>query len=232
MKKFVPALFACALTVASISPVSGAPELETKKDKVSYSIGLQMGMQLSALEDNIDVNKIIMGLQDGHKGTKPKLSEDEIRTVMTEFQTEMQTRQLAKAQLQASVNKEEASTFLAENKNKEGIITLDSGLQYKIITKGTGPSPQATDTVSVHYRGTLLNGKEFDSSYKREKPVEFPVNQVISGWTEALLLMKVGSKWQIFIPADLAYGERGAGQTIEPNAMLIFEVELLEIKSE
>jgi FKBP-type peptidyl-prolyl cis-trans isomerase FklB len=230
MKKFVPALFACALTVASLSPAAEATELQTKKDKVSYSIGLQMGMQLSTLEDNIDINKIIMGLQDGQKGAEPKLSEDEIRTVMTEFQTEMQTRQLAKAQLQASVNKEEATTFLAENKNKEGVITLDSGLQYKIITKGTGPSPQATDTVSVHYRGTLINGKEFDSSYKREKPVEFPVNQVIAGWTEALQLMKVGSKWQIFIPADLAYGERGAGQAIEPNAMLIFEVELLEIK--
>ena len=230
MKKFIPTLLGCALTIASITPAFANPDLETKKDKVSYSIGLQMGKQLSTLEDHIDINKVVMGLQDGQKGLNPKLSENEIKMVMTEFQTEMRAKQQAKAQLQASINNKASAAFLAENKSKEGVVTLDSGLQYKIITKGTGASPQATDTVSVHYRGSLTNGTEFDSSYKREKPVEFPVNQVIAGWTEALQLMKVGSKWQLFIPAELAYGEHGAGQVIEPNSMLIFEVELLDIK--
>lgn len=230
MKKIVPVILGCALTVASFSPAFADTALKTTKDKVSYAIGLQMGMQLSTLKDKIDLDTIMVGIRDGQSGAEFKLSEEEMRTVMTAFQAEMQAEQQAQAVLVASVNSEEATAFLEKNKTEDGVVTLDSGLQYKIIAKGTGASPTETDTVKVHYRGTLLNGVEFDSSFKRNEPVEFPVNRVIPGWTEALQLMKVGSKWQIFVPSDLAYGERGAGDSIGPNSLLIFEVELLEIK--
>lgn len=230
MNKIMPALLGCALTLASFTPALAQKKLETNRDKTSYSIGLQMGMQLSMLKSKIDIDTVIMGLKDGQTGTEPQLSEEEIRTVMTEFQAEMQAEQQAQAILTASVNKEEAAAFLAKNKDAEGVTALDSGLQYKVISKGTGATPTGTDTVSVHYRGSLINGVEFDSSLKRGEPVEFPVNRVIAGWTEALQLMKVGSKWQLFIPSELAYGERGAGNNIGPNSMLIFEVELLDIK--
>lgn len=231
MHKIIPTLLGCALTVAVISPAFATPPLESKKDKISYAIGLQLGMQMESLEDQIDINTVILGLQDGQAGREAKLSETEMRTVMVEFQTEMQARQEAKMQVAGEKNAQEAAAFLAENKTKEGIVSLDSGVQYRILTKGSGPAPQLTDTVSVHYRGTLIDGQEFDSSYKRGEPAVFPVNGVIPGWTEALQKMPVGSKWQLFIPADSAYGNRGAGPMIGPNAMLIFEVELLEIKT-
>ena len=230
MNKIIPAILGCALTVVSFSPALAQDKLETSKEKISYSIGLQMGMQLSTLKDKIDLDTVMTGLKDGQTGSEPKLSEDEMRTVMTAFQTQMQQEQQAQAVLAASVNKEEQTSFLAKNGVKDDVVTLDSGLQYKIITEGTGASPTATDTVKVHYRGSLINGVEFDSSLKRGEPVEFPVNRVIPGWTEALQLMKVGSKWQLFIPSELAYGDRGAGNSIGPNSLLIFDVELLEIK--
>ncbi len=231
MHKIVPAILGCALTIATFSPALAENPIETQKDKVSYSIGLQFGQRLSTLKDDINITQIIMGLKDGQSGAEPQLTDAEMTKVMTAFQEEMQAKQQTQAIMAAAINAEAATAFLAENKTKEGVITLDSGLQYKVISKGTGPSPQATDTVSVHYRGTLLDGTEFDSSYKRNEPAAFPVNRVIAGWTEALQLMKVGSKWQLFIPADLAYGERGSGRMIGPNAMLIFDVELLEIKA-
>ena len=158
------------------------------------------------------------------------LSEEEMRTVMTAFQKEMAAKQAEMMKSQGEKNKKEGEAFLAENKKKEGVKTLASGLQYKVIKEGTGKTPKATDKVSTHYQGTLIDGTEFDSSYKRGEPATFPVNGVIPGWTEALQLMKVGSKWQLFVPSKLAYGEKGAGPIIGPNAVLIFTVELLAIK--
>ena len=147
-----------------------------------------------------------------------------------EFQQEIQNKQIAKMKEASEKNAKEGAAFLAENKNKEGVITLESGLQYKVLKSGDGPSPKETDTVVTHYRGNLINGEIFDSSYKRGQPATFPVSGVIAGWTEALQKMKVGDKWQLFIPSNLAYGENGAGQKIGPNEVLIFELELLEIK--
>ncbi len=231
MKKFIPVILGCAVSVASFTSVFADTTLETKKDKVSYSIGLNIGKQMSVLKDNIDVNKVILGIKDGQAGAESKMTEAEIKNVMTAFQAEIQAKQKTEALMVASINKEEAKTFLAENKEKEGVITLESGVQYKVLAKGEGPSPKITDTVTVHYKGSLINGKEFDSSIKRGEPATFPLDGVIKGWGEALQKMKVGSKWQLFIPADSAYGSQGAAGVIGPNTMLIFEVELLEIKS-
>jgi FKBP-type peptidyl-prolyl cis-trans isomerase len=162
-------------------------------------------------------------------GSKTRLTQEEAQAVLTEVQTEVRKQQTEKMQEAATKNKTEGEAFLAANKSKEGVVTLPSGLQYKILTAGTGPKPAATDSVVCNYRGTLINGTEFDSSYKRGQPATFGVSQVIKGWTEALQLMPVGSKWQLFIPSSLAYGERGPGE-IGPNATLIFEVELLSIQ--
>ncbi len=170
------------------------------------------------------------GLKDALRGGKTRLTEEEAKTVLTEVQNEVRKQQQEKMKEAADKNKTEGQAFLAANKDKEGVETLPSGLQYKIITEGTGPKPTASDTVVCNYRGTLIDGKEFDSSYKRGQPATFPVSGVIKGWTEALQLMPVGSKWQLFIPSDLAYGERGAGAEIGPNSTLIFEVELISIK--
>ncbi|MCJ7833279.1 MAG: FKBP-type peptidyl-prolyl cis-trans isomerase, partial [Deltaproteobacteria bacterium] len=169
------------------------------------------------------------GFKDALSGAKPLLSEEEMRTVMTAFQKEISEKQAEKTKVLGEKNKKEGETFLAENKKKEGVKILTSGLQYKVVKEGTGKKPKATDKVTTHYQGTLIDGTEFDSSYKRGEPAAFPVNGVIPGWTEALQLMKVGSKWQLFVPSKLAYGERGAGPKIGPNAVLIFTVELLSI---
>jgi FKBP-type peptidyl-prolyl cis-trans isomerase len=171
------------------------------------------------------------GLEDAMAGGKTLLSEDEARATLTEFQADMRKKMQEKMQAAGETNKKEGAEFLAANKAKEGVVTLPSGLQYKILTAGTGPKPTASDSVVCNYRGTLIDGKEFDSSYKRGQPATFPVSGVIKGWTEALQLMPVGSKWQLVVPSDLAYGERGQGQDIAPNATLIFEVELLSIQS-
>src|SRR3989338_270904 len=157
-------------------------------------------------------------------------SEKEVQETMMAFQNEMKTKQAEHAKVLGGKNKKEGEAFLAENKKKEGVKTTASGLQYKVIKNGNGKKPKATDTVTVHYKGTLIDGTEFDSSYKRGEPTSFPVNQVIAGWTEALQLMNVGSKWQLFIPANLGYGDRGAGPQIGPNAAFIFEVELISLK--
>ena len=182
--------------------------LKTQKDKVSYALGANLGMNLHALA-----------------GGKLLLTDEEARAALTQLQTDLRTKQM-------DVNKKAGADFLEANKAKEGVVALPSGLQYKILTEGTGPKPSPTDTVSCNYRGTLLNGTEFDSSYKRGQPASFPVNGVIKGWTEALQLMPVGSKWQLFIPSDLAYGDRGADPRsgIGPGATLIFDVELLSIQ--
>ena len=169
------------------------------------------------------------GLRDALAGNKTLLTEDEEKAALTQLQTEVRSAQEAKSHEAGAANRKVGDAFLAENKSKEGVVTLPSGLQYKILTAGTGPKPTTSDTVTCNYKGTLISGKEFDSSYKRGQPASFPVGGVIKGWTEALQLMPVGSKWQLFIPPDLAYGDRGAGADIGPGETLIFEVELISI---
>jgi FKBP-type peptidyl-prolyl cis-trans isomerase len=213
---------------------AAAPALTTRKQKFSYALGMNIGSGLGAnlKKQSVDVDSTLVsqGLKDAMSGSKTRLTQEEAQTVLTEVQNEVRKQQQEKAQQAAAANKTEGEAFLAANKSKDGVVTLPSGLQYKILTVGTGPKPTASDSVRCNYRGTLINGTEFDSSYKRGQPATFGAGQVIKGWTEALQLMPVGSKWQLFVPASLAYGERGAGAEIGPNATLIFEVELLSIE--
>ncbi len=204
--------------------------LTTDKDKVSYAIG--MNIKTAMKRDGVDVDTAILlrGLQDALAGSKPLLTDQEVQATMTALQGDLRKKQELQQQQLADTNKKEGDAFLAANKTKEGVVALPSGLQYKILQEGTGPKPAATDTVTVNYRGTLLDGTEFDSSYKRGQPTPVAVGRIIKGWTEALQLMPVGSKWQLFIPPDLAYGPRQAGPTIGPNSTLVFEVELLSIQ--
>ena len=223
-------LIVLAISLA-FAPLALAAETQLKdqKDKVSYSIGLDIGTTLKRQVIEVNEELLNTGIQDGLSGKKPLLSEDQVKETMAAFQKEILAKQAEAKKAAAAKNSAEATKFLAENKTKEGVKTTASGLQYKVLKEGSGPTPKPTDTVKVNYRGTVLDGTEFDSSYKRGEPASFPVNRVIKGWTEALQLMKVGSKYQLFIPADLAYGGRGAGSDIGPNAMLIFDVELLGI---
>jgi FKBP-type peptidyl-prolyl cis-trans isomerase FklB len=210
---------------------SGAPALalKTQKDKFSYALGMNLGTSLQKQSVPVDPAILARGLRDALAG-KTQMTDDDARAAIMAVQTEMRKKMEDSKQAMGGANKKQGDAFLAANKAKEGVTTLPSGLQYKILTAGTGPKPTATDSVVCNYRGTLLNGKEFDSSYKRGQPATFPVNGVIKGWTEALQLMPVGSKWQLFVPADLAYGDRGAGADIGPGATLIFEVELMSIQ--
>jgi FKBP-type peptidyl-prolyl cis-trans isomerase FklB len=203
--------------------------LTTDKDKQSYAIGLNVGKSLHRDDIDIDPKIVVQGMQDALADGKLLLTDDQIKTVMTDLQNQVRQKQEAKRQALTEANKKDGAAFLAANAAKPDVVTLPSGLQYKVLTPGTGPKPTATDSVICNYRGTLLDNTEFDSSYKRGQPATFPVSGVIKGWTEALQLMPVGSKWQLFIPADLAYGERGQ-RTIGPNATLVFELELLSIQ--
>jgi FKBP-type peptidyl-prolyl cis-trans isomerase len=218
--------------------------LKTPKDKASYAVGLNVGKGLGAQlrQQSVEVDQAILlrGMKDALAGGKTLLTDDEVKAALTQLQTEVRARQQEKMKVEqekmkvaGDANKKEGDEFLAANKTKEGVVTLPSGLQYKILTEGTGPKPTATDTVSCNYRGTLINGTEFDSSYKRGQPASFPVTGVIKGWTEALQLMPMGSKWQLFVPSDLGYGDRGADphSGIGPGATLIFEVVLLSIQA-
>jgi FKBP-type peptidyl-prolyl cis-trans isomerase FklB len=205
------------------------PELKTLKEKVSYGIGLSIGKDLKRQDIDVDADILKRGLQDALTGAKPLLTDEQMKSTMEEFKKDMTTKQQAKLKTLGEKNKKEGEAFLAANAKKEGVKTLPSGLQYKILKKGTGKAPTAEDTVTVNYRGTLVNGTEFDSSYKRGKPATFPVKGVIPGWTEALPLMHEGAKWEIFIPAKLAYGDRNVSPEIGPNSTLIFEVELLKV---
>jgi len=205
--------------------------LKTEKDKTSYAIGMNIGKSMSKNSMDVDPAIVARGIKDSLAGGKTLLTDDEAKTVMATFQTEMRKKVEDKMQETAATNKKEGDAFLAANKGKEGVVALPSGLQYKILTQGTGPKPTAQDTVECNYKGTLIDGTEFDSTAKHGgKPATFPVGGVIKGWTEALQLMPVGSKWQLFIPGDLAYGQRGAGGVIGPNATLIFDVELVSIQ--
>jgi len=201
--------------------------LTTAKDKQGYAIGLNVGKSLHRDDIDIDPKIVLQGLQDAMAGGAVLLTDDQIKTVMTDLQSQVRQKQEEKRLALAESNKKDGAAFLAANATKPGVVTLPSGLQYKILTPGTGPKPTATDSVVCNYKGTLLDNTEFDSSYKRG-PATFPVTGVIKGWTEALQLMPVGSKWQLFIPPDSAYGERGQGP-IGPNATLVFEVELMSI---
>jgi FKBP-type peptidyl-prolyl cis-trans isomerase len=203
--------------------------LKTDKDKQSYAIGMNIGKSIHRDGVDVDPNILLRGMKDAIAGGKTVLSDDEAKTVMTNLQANMRKEQAENAQQAGDANKKAGDAFLAANKTKDGVVTLPSGLQYKILTQGSGPKPTATDTVVCNYKGTLLDNSEFDSSYSRNQPLTIPVSGVIKGWTEALQLMPVGSKWQLFIPSDLAYGPQAKGP-IGPNSTLIFEVELLSIQ--
>jgi FKBP-type peptidyl-prolyl cis-trans isomerase FklB len=221
------ALFVLAFGSAA---AQSQPSLKDQKEKISYIIGMDIGANFKKQSIDIDPDILARGIKDGLSGAKPLISEPEAKEVMTAFEKEMRARRETVQKTAGEKNKKEGEAFLAENKKKEGVKTLPSGLQYKVIKAGTGKKPAAADTVTTHYRGTLIDGTEFDSSYKREKPATFQVSGVIPGWTEALQLMEEGAKWQLFVPPNLAYGERGAGQVIGPHATLIFEVELISIQ--
>jgi len=215
-----------------VKPRSQSPlVLKTDKDKVSYALGMNLGTNLHRDSIDIDTAVFLRALKDTLAGGKTLLTESETRAALMQLQTAVRAKQMEKMKLAGEANKKEGESFLAANKTKEGVVTLPSGLEYKILAEGTGPKPAATDTVVCNYRGTLVNGTEFDSSYKRGQPATFPVSGVIKGWTEALQLMPVGSKWQLFLPAELAYGERGPSPEIGPNSTLVFEVELLSIRA-
>jgi FKBP-type peptidyl-prolyl cis-trans isomerase FklB len=205
------------------------PGLPTQKDKVSYAIGLNVGKGLHRESIEVDPNIILQGLKDGLGGGAAKMTDEQAQATIAELRNQVSAKMQAQMAQDAVTNKKNGDAFLAANKAKPGVVTLPSGLQYKILKEGTGPKPTIDDKVVCNYKGTLIDGKEFDSSYKRGEPATFPVRGVIKGWTEALQLMPVGSKWQLVLPPDLAYGERGAGADIGPNESLVFEVELLSI---
>jgi FKBP-type peptidyl-prolyl cis-trans isomerase FklB len=230
MKVRLIAVLAVGLLFSAVSLYAAEEAtLKTPKEKLSYIIGVQIGNDLKS--QSIDVDPVIVnqGLQDSILGKDLKIGDQEAKEIISVYQKERAAKMAEEKKKAGEKNKQEGTAFLAENKKKEGVKTLPSGLQYKVIKEGTGKMPKATDTVVTQYRGTSVDGKEFDSSYKRGEPATFPVNGVIRGWTEALQLMKEGSKWQLFVPPALAYGDQGAGP-IGPNATLIFEVELLSIK--
>ena len=229
MKAITTAALALGLLATAATAADTKMTLKDDKDKVSYSIGLNIGRSMKTEGLAINPDALAAAMKDVFSGAKPQLTDEEVQTVMQNFQKDMQAKQTKSREEGLSKNKGVGEKFLVENKKKEGVKTTASGLQYKVIKDGTGKTPKATDTVKTHYRGTLINGTEFDSSYKRGEPAEFPVGGVIKGWTEALLLMKEGAKWQLFIPSDLAYGERGAGKDIGPNSTLIFDIELLSV---
>ena len=216
---------AIALLGLSTATVAADIKLDTDQQKVSYVLGYQTGAQMKQQNMNVDFETLTKAIKDGLDGTEPRLNGEQAAAVMQKFQAAQRAEQ-AKA---GEDNVKAGVAFLAENKKKPGVITLENGLQYKVVKDGTGKIPKATDSVSVHYRGTLISGKEFDSSYSRGEPTSFPVNRVIPGWTQILQLMKEGAKWQVFIPSELAYGSRGAGGDIGPDSTLVFDIELLKV---
>jgi len=216
--------------VVMVLPLAGCGKLNTPKAKVSYAIGQDIGKSIARFKDDIDLGSLKQGLDDAMNNREPKLTPEEARAVLQEFQMTMMAKQNTQSKPDGDKNVKEGRDFLAKNVTAPGVKVTKSGLQYQVLKEGTGAIPKASDTVKVNYRGTLIDGKEFDSSYKRGEPVVFPVKGVIPGWTEALQLMKVGGKYKLVVPSELGYGARGAGQDIGPNTTLVFEVELLGIE--
>ncbi len=226
--KFFLILLLIVTTVAAQNKNQKKAAMKTQEDSVSYAIGQNIGHSLKDPFMKINFDILYEGIKDALNG-QSKLPQEKMENVMNAFNQKMMAKRNQEMNLLKDKNKKEGDEFLTDNKKKEGVVTLPSGLQYKVLASGTGDFPKAADKVKVHYRGTLIDGTEFDSSYGRGEPAVFGVNQVIKGWTEALQLMKVGDKWMLYIPSELAYGENGAGQMIAPNSVLVFEVELLEI---
>jgi len=224
MKHFVATLALAAVATSIFAQDKPFP-LKDLKDKASYSIGVDIGMNFKKQNMDLNADALAAGARDALSG-KPQVNPNEIREIMTQWQKEFGEKQ----KVMATKNQADGEKYLAENKKKEGVKTTASGLQYKSLKEGAGPQPKASDTVTVNYRGTLIDGTEFDSSYKRGEPATFPLNGVIKGWTEGLQLMKKGSKFQFVIPPNLAYGERAVGADIGPNSTLVFDVELLDVK--
>lgn len=218
------------LFLASLVSAEEKGTLKSQKEKFSYSMGVDTGQKLQNFPIEVDVDLFINGIKDVFSKSKILMTEKELQETLMDLQKEIKAKLEVRMKELGEKNKKEGDLFLAENKKKEGVVTLPSGLQYKVVKEGTGEKPTDADTVTVHYRGTLIDGTEFDSSYGRGNPATFPVKGVIPGWTEALKLIKEGAKWQVFIPSNLAYGERGSGPRIGPNAALIFEVELIAIQ--
>jgi FKBP-type peptidyl-prolyl cis-trans isomerase len=229
MRSLLSALLSIGL-LASLAQAEDQASLKDPKDRLSYSIGVDIGQRLKSQSIEVDPEMLSKGIKDIYTGGKPLMTEQEVRDTLAAFQKDMIAKQKERAKVIGEKNKKEGEAYLEANKKKEGVKVLPSGLQYKVITEGKGKTPKLTDTVTVNYKGTLIDGTEFDSSYKRGQPATFAVDKVIPGWTEALQLMKEGAKWQIVVPSALAYKEMGAGNLIGPNATLIFEIELISFK--
>ncbi len=229
MKKTILLAIVCAGFTAPLLADS-TNVLSDEKSRVSYAIGLRIGTGWKQNGIDVDDTLVLRGLQDAQSGAAPLLTDDEVKNTLTQFQKTMQAKAMAMRAEAGLKNKAEGEAFLTTNKNNPGVITLPDGLQYKVLTDGSGPTPTVASTVTVNYRGTFINGTEFDSSARAGHPVTFPVTGVIKGWTEALQLMKTGSKWQLYVPANLAYGEQG-NRAIPGNSVLIFDVELLSVEA-
>jgi FKBP-type peptidyl-prolyl cis-trans isomerase FklB len=232
MKRFL----SCSLIASSM--ILSAPifaekqnmQLKTDDDKMSYSIGVDIGKSFNKQQINIKLDSFMLGIKEGQQDNPTLLSNEEIQQMLLALQSQMIKKQQEASQEIAVKNKSQGDTFLSENKKRKEIKTTKSGLQYRVIKSGSGSAPKAEDTVTTHYRGTLIDGTEFDSSYSRGQPATFKVNGVIKGWTEALQMMQPGAKWELYVPSTLAYGEHGVGNIIGPNATLIFEVELVSVE--
>jgi len=231
MKYFAVVFLALGLMMTSCSKNTGSREMKTLTDSVSYAIGFDFGKNLKAQDVDLNADIVAQAIKDAKDTSIHIMTDEQIKSVMMSFQKEVMAKQEAKNKALGEKNKADGEKFLAENKSKPGVVTLPSGLQYKVISMGSGPKPKDDQMVVLNYRGTLIDGTVFDDSYKRGEPAMFPVKGVIKGFTEALPLMPIGSKWQLFIPSDLAYGDRAAGPQIAPNATLIFEIELLDAKA-
>lgn len=231
-RKFLVNATASAIFTLFVAQSGFAAELDTLSDRVSYILGYNIGQNFKQDQINIDADVFRQAMLDAQNGKTPKLDQEEMQMAMKAFQDQQQAKRNEAMKVVAEANQKEGEAFLQDNAKKKGVVTTESGLQYKVLTKGTGPVPAVDSQVSVHYRGTLLDGSEFDSSYRRGQPAVFGVNQVIPGWTEVLQLMPEGSKWEVYIPSDLAYGAGGAGGNIGPNATLVFEIELLSANAQ
>ncbi len=226
------ALVACLSVPGIVLAADGGNELETFKDKLSYSMGLDMGTYLNGIGEELDYERLVLGLKTGFDGSKPVLSQEEMQSVQQEFAQKVRAKQEAQMKVLQEKNKKAGDDYLAKNKENKGVVVTASGLQYEVVTAGTGAKPKAEDTVTVHYKGTTIDGTVFDDSNKRGEPAVFGVNQVIPGWSEVLQLMQEGATYRVVIPPSLAYGEQGVPPTIEPNSVLVFDVTLVSIAKE